>query len=182
MNSDAVAGQNISEEINCEEIEEYKITPVQSRRQQSSVSSPPASPKLIPVVVHSPTPSGPISQLTPKTYKPPPPLPPVEQPSPILSRATPKGSRRVQFATPNPPPIPPRPTKTQSTSPSPRQSSPPPHSAPPNSPPPSFFKETSPPLLMSASNPLFRMKSTSPNDDPETSEYDCQDCPDDTQP
>lgn len=182
LNSDALAEQNISDEINCEEPEEYKITPVQSRRQQSSVSSPPASPKSIPVEVHSPTPSGPISQLTPKTYKRPPPQPPVEQPSPILSRATPKGSRRVQFATPNPPPIPPRPTKTQSTSPSPRQSPPPPHSAPPTSPPPSFFKETSPPLLMSASNPLFRMESTSPNDDSETSEYDCQDCPDDTQP
>ena len=142
-------------EVSFEGPEEYKITPVQSRRHYST--TPPVSPTSIsvPITVHYPT--SPIHK----------PVSPVLKPA-IATTPT-KGTRHVQFASSilDPPPIPPRSIRLSSFSSCTVETalitSPPPLSAPPTSPPLSFFQD--PPLpahvSFSARNPFFRRFSSS---------------------
>lgn len=145
-----------------EEPEEYKITPVQSRRRQSKLTaSPPLSPATVPITVHYPT-SSPSHK--PSSFE----LPPKQISSPT------KGTRHVQFAKSvfDPPPVPPRTIRLSSFSSHhtlPPQSPPPlpPLSAPATSPPPSFsFLEVQTgPTIIAARNPIFGRCSSSSETD-----------------
>ena len=167
--------------------EEYKIAPVQSHNQQSSVITRPHSPTTVTADIHtipnanqsgvSPRPP-PVTH--PKTYKPPPPIP-LEEPqdTPLSAAATGTSkSRQVKFVgkgSPDPPPIPPRSVMSPTAPPPPLSTLPlaippvttfpVPISPPPMTPPPQTF--AIPPVspghdvpVLAARNPLFQSTSS----------------------
>ena len=168
--------------------EEYKIAPVQSHHQQSSVTTYPHSSTTVTADIHT-NPNAnqtgvslrPPSVTHPKTYKPPPPIPLEEPQDTTLSASatgTSKQSRQVKFVgkgSPDPPPIPPR-SVMSSTSPIPPVSAlplaippvttfPVPISPQPMTPPPQTF--IIPPVspghdvsMLAARNPLFQSTSS----------------------
>ena len=168
--------------------EEYKITPVQSCHQQSSVTTHPHSSTTVSADIHTnsdPNQPGvfphPPHVTRPKTYKPPPPIPleePQDTPLSASATGTSKQSRQVKFVgkcSPDPPPIPPRSVMSPTSQPpllstiplaiSPVTTFPVPISPPPMTPPPQTF--AIPPVfsghdvpILAACNPLFQSTSS----------------------
>lgn len=179
----AATNPNLHLSLSIEEPEEYKITPVPFRRQLSSTTTPPQSPKLVMADVHED-----VKILTPppRPHRAPPPVPidieshqcdaidSTTAPEPRLNlklSVANKRFRKVTFETegsPEPPPVPPRSTGCTPTtppvitvtqfpvpvSPGPLSSLPPVSPGPLSSPPPVSPGPLSPPFA--AINPLFQ--------------------------